>query len=144
VHGSVYALSGGRLGLRSGGDDRLGTLRLTTVGRRSGQARATMLFYLPAGDGFAVVASNAGASHPPAWWLNLQSQPDASVDVPGRSTRVHARSAVGEEYADLWRRFVTRLDDYRRYARSADREIPIVILEPAEGPGHAHAQDQDA
>jgi hypothetical protein len=54
------------------------------------------------------------------------------VEVPGRSLRVHARTAVGEEHADLWRRFVARLDDYRRYAEAAGREIPIVLLEPVQ------------
>jgi len=89
-----------------------------------------MLFYLPVGEGYAVVASNAGATYPPAWWLNLQAHPDGLVDVPGRSLAVRARQAAGTERDDLWRRFVERLDGYERYAQSAEREIPIVILEP--------------
>ncbi len=92
-----------------------------------------MLYYLPAGEGYAVVASNAGATYPPAWWLNLQAQPDGTVDLPGRSVAVRARLSAGAERDDLWRRFVERLADYERYAQQAEREIPIVILEPSAG-----------
>ena len=96
-----------------------------------------MLFYLPAGAGFAVVASNAGATHEPAWWLNLQARPEAGVDLPGRSVAVRARTATGDERDRLWHRFVERLVDYQRYAESSEREIPIVILEPVAEEGHA-------
>ena len=41
------------------------------------------------------------------------------------------------ERATLWGRFVARLADYERYADSADREIPIVILEPIDKEAHA-------
>jgi deazaflavin-dependent oxidoreductase (nitroreductase family) len=132
LHRAGYAISGGRLGLRSGAADRLGTLRLRTTGRKSGAERSTMLFYLPAGSGFAVVASNAGANYAPAWWLNLQALPEGVVGVPGRSLPVTAREAAGEEREGLWRQFVQRLADYQRYAETAEREIPIVILEPTE------------
>ena len=88
-----------------------------------------MLFYLPHGEGCAVVASNAGAAHAPAWWLNLQAHPLATLDLPGGSTRVRARVAEPHERAALWARFTEQLADYERYAASAEREIPIVIFE---------------
>ena len=137
LHRAGYRISGGRLGLRSATDDRFGTLRLCTTGRKSGQARATMLFYLPAGDGYAVVASNAGATVPPAWWLNLQARPEAIVDLPGAAVAVRARKTAGSERDGLWRRFVEHLADYERYAETAGREIPIVILEPINEEAHA-------
>lgn len=89
-----------------------------------------MLYYLPAGAGFAVVASNAGATYAPAWWLNLQASAEGAVDLPGGSVAVRARDAMGSERERLWRRFVERLADYERYAETAERDIPIVILEP--------------
>lgn len=137
LHRAGYAVSGGRLGLRSASDDRLGTLRLRTIGRRSGEERATMLYYLPAGDAAAVVASNAGSPSPPAWWLNLQAQPRAEIDLPAGPQRVQAREATGEERAALWSRFVDQLADYERYAAHARRDIPIVILEPVDDDGEA-------
>jgi deazaflavin-dependent oxidoreductase (nitroreductase family) len=96
-----------------------------------------MLFYLPYGESQAVVASNAGAARSPAWWLNVQAEPLASVDLPGGSTRVRARVADPQEHAALWARSTEQLDDYARYAASAEREIPVVILEPL--PKEAHA-----
>jgi len=137
LHRVGYAISGGRLGLRLGGDAQLGTLRLRTLGRKSGQERASMLFYLPAGEGYAVVASNAGAAQPPAWWFNLQAQPEATIDLPGQTLAVRAREARETERQELWHGFVERRDDYERYAEVAGREIPIVILEPTDEEGHA-------
>lgn len=109
-------------------------MRLRTIGRKSGTERTSMLYYLPAGDGYAVVASNAGAGYAPAWWLNLQARPRAHVDLPSGAVAVQAREAAADEHAELWRRFIECLADYERYAEDAGREVPIVILEPiAEG-----------
>jgi deazaflavin-dependent oxidoreductase (nitroreductase family) len=137
LHRAGYALSGGRLGLRAADGDRPGTLRLRTTGRRSGQERATMLTYLASGEGFAVVASNAGADTPPAWWLNLQAQPRAQVDLPGQTIGVEAREATAAERASLWSRFVEQQGLYERYAASTERHIPIVILVPGGREAHA-------
>ena len=73
IHRAVFRASGGRLGLREAEPERLGTLRLRTLGRHSGQERTSMLFYLEDGANLAVVASNAGASIEPAWLLNLRA-----------------------------------------------------------------------
>lgn len=129
LHRVAFVLSGGRLGLRSTGAGRLGTLRLRTLGRRSGQERTTMLSYLEDGPNLAVVASNAGAAEPPAWWLNLQASPEAEVDVPDGRHPVVGRAADIEEQARLWRRF-SSLGPYESYAAMTERQIPIVILEP--------------
>jgi len=128
----LYTLSGGRLGLEPAGSERLGTLRLRTIGRRSGEERPTMLYYLEDGDRLAVVASNAGAADDPGWWRNLQAEPLAWVDLPDGSRRVRARSAEEAERERLWERFTSLFDGYERYAAAAGRPIPIVILEPAD------------
>ena len=129
LHRAIFRLSGGRLGLRSTGAGRLGTLRLRTLGRRSGQERATMLYYLEDGPNLAVVASNAGSDEPPAWWLNLQASPEAEVDLPDGRYPVVGHAANAEEQARLWPRFAS-LGAYESYAAMAERHIPIVILEP--------------
>lgn len=38
--------------------------------RRTGQRRTTSVQHLADGDTFVVVAANAGAARPPAWYLN--------------------------------------------------------------------------
>jgi deazaflavin-dependent oxidoreductase (nitroreductase family) len=86
--------------------------------------------FLPEGDAFAIVASNAGADRTPAWWLNLQAHPEAEVDADGRRVRVRAREAGPEERERLWPRFVQANDSYRRYESYTDRALPVVLLEP--------------
>ena len=82
-------------------------LRLTTTGRRSGKRRVAILGYLEDGERLLVPAMNGWADPEPAWWLNLQADPRASVVLPGGVRRdVLARAAVGEERDALWRRFV--------------------------------------
>lgn len=96
-----------------------------------------MLTYIATGEAFAVVASNAGAETPPAWWLNLQAQPQANVDLPGRTVAVEARAAVGHEREQLWSRFVEQQRLYEQYAAMTERAIPIGILEPITGEADA-------
>ena len=84
-----------------------------------------------------MVASNAGAAEAPAWWLNLQAQPQATVEVPSGSASVQAREATPGERERLWTRFVAQLDDYQKYAAATDREIPVVMLEPVGEEAHA-------
>ncbi|MFV2062323.1 MAG: nitroreductase/quinone reductase family protein [Chloroflexota bacterium] len=132
LHRVVYAVSLGRIGLRQAGAERLGVLRLRTLGRRSGQERSSMLYYLEDGRDLAVVASNAGAPNAPAWWLNLQAAPEAFVDLSDGIHSVTGRAADAAERQRLWSRFAGLLDDYDTYAATTERSIPVVILEPAD------------
>jgi F420H(2)-dependent quinone reductase len=107
-------------------------LALTTVGRSSGRERTTALGYLREGDAFVVVASNSGLDRPPAWWLNLEAHAAAEVNAAGERVHVRGRMASDDESERLWPRFLKQFpgfDDYRRYT---PREIPLVVLEPAE------------
>ena len=103
---------------------------LETTGRRSGKPRATPVIYAWDGDDLVVVASNAGNGRTPAWWLNLQAEPRATIVIGGERRPVRAREAHGEE-RDRRRRVFDRvypkLDDYGEFT---DREFPVVVLEP--------------
>jgi deazaflavin-dependent oxidoreductase (nitroreductase family) len=105
-------------------------LALTTTGRKSGQQRTTPLGYLRDGDGFAVVASNSGLARPPAWWLNLQVNPEAEVDAAGERVRVRGREATDEEQERLWARFLEQFRGFDGYRKFTTRKIPVVLLEP--------------
>jgi len=105
-------------------------LTLRTTGRRSGQPRDSPVFYLQDANNYAIVASNAGSPRPPAWWLNLQAQPDAEARVRGTSHRVRARLASEAETEALWPRFVAMYAGYDHYQSIATRTLPVVILEP--------------
>jgi F420H(2)-dependent quinone reductase len=105
-------------------------LVLTTVGRKSGQTRSTPVGYLRHGDGYAVLASNAGSERSPAWWLNLQAQPRAVVLADRARFAVTARGADAAEEASLWQEFAARNPGFDEYRKLTERPIPVVVLEP--------------
>jgi deazaflavin-dependent oxidoreductase (nitroreductase family) len=106
------------------------TLLLTTTGRRSGQQRTTPLIYGRDGDRFLVVASKGGADEPPAWYRNLEADPDVAVQVRGERFRALARTATAAEKARLWPVMTAEWPAYDDYQRRTSRDIPIVVLEP--------------
>jgi F420H(2)-dependent quinone reductase len=127
LHAWLVRRTGGRLGGRAFG---VQILVLRSMGRRSGQLRESPMFFLDHGAGFAVVASNGASKRTPAWWLNLQAQPDAEALVRGTEYLVRARAASEQETATLWPRFVKLYSGYEHYKSIATRELPVVILEP--------------
>ena len=133
VHRAIHRLTGGRRGLahpKPGG--QFGYLRVVTVGRRSGRERAAILGYVEDGENLVTLAMNGWADADPAWWLNLQTNPDAVVEMKGAFRTVRARAAVGEDRQRLW----TLVKAYRGYgdveAFAARRtgQTAVVILEP--------------
>ncbi len=127
LHTSVYHLTGGKIGGRMVGSP---VLLLTTIGRKSGLVRTVPLLYLPDGDRFALVASNGGTAKHPQWWLNLQANPKAQIQVGPRSMTVTATRAEGEERSRLWSKLVEMYPDYANYQKRTPRGIPVVILQP--------------
>ena len=126
VHRFVYRISGGRLGGRLGRHDML---LLTTTGRKSGVPRTVPLLYVRDRDRFLVVASNAGDDRAPAWWLNLQSRPEATVQVGLESHSVRARRAGADEAQELWPLLEAAYQSFSNYRKGTSREIPVVVLE---------------
>ena len=115
------------------GHDWKGTqcLLLTTTGRKSGQPRVAPLIYAPDDDRFIIVASKGGADEPPAWYLNMEDDPEVEVQVKSDRFKATARDAEGEERERLWARMNEEWPDYTEYQKKTDREIPVVILERA-------------
>jgi deazaflavin-dependent oxidoreductase (nitroreductase family) len=108
------------------------TLLLTTTGRKSGDERTTPLIYQPVGDdAYAIVASKGGADAPPAWYLNLEADPEVDVQVKGDRFTARARTATPDEKPDLWKTMTATWPAYDDYQKKTDREIPVVVLERA-------------
>ena len=128
AHAWILRRSGGRIGKRFLG---VPVMIVRTVGRKSGRRRESPVFYVPHGDGWAAMAANAASARPPAWWLNLQANPDAEVLVSGSWAPVRARRASPAEETELWPRFVELYRGAEHYRRVAKRELPIVVLERA-------------
>jgi deazaflavin-dependent oxidoreductase (nitroreductase family) len=104
-------------------------LILTTRGRKSGEERSTPLIYGKHGDEHMVVASKGGADEPPAWYLNLEANPEAEIQVKAEHIKVRARDATPDEKPELWRTMASEWPDYDEYQKKTEREIPVVILE---------------
>jgi len=128
----LYAVTGGWLGLRRATDTRWGMMRLRTVGRRSGVERTAILGYFEDGPDLVTMAMNGWADPEPAWWLNLQAQPDVTVDLPGGSRAVRGRAADEYERPRLWARWAAfnKDEDLDGYAARRSRETAVVILSP--------------
>jgi deazaflavin-dependent oxidoreductase (nitroreductase family) len=113
------------------GHDWMGTtvLLLTTVGHKSGRERIKPLIYQQNGDDYLVVASNGGSDAPPAWYANLEAEPEVQVQVWGDRFKARARAATAEEKPALWRKMTATWPRYDEYQEKTDREIPVVVLE---------------
>jgi deazaflavin-dependent oxidoreductase (nitroreductase family) len=127
----LYRLSGGWLGGRFPGGAPV--LLLTTVGRRSGAARAVPLLYLHDGERLVVVASKGGMSHHPLWYRNLEANPRVEVEIGRERRTMLARRATAAEKTALWPSLVAMYRDYATYQARTERDIPVVIL--TERPG---------
>jgi deazaflavin-dependent oxidoreductase (nitroreductase family) len=105
---------------------------LRTVGRRTGEERTAILGYFEDGQDLVTLAMNGRADPEPAWWLNLQAQPDVTVDLPGGSRAVRGRAADTDERPRLWARWAAfnKDGDLDGYAARRSRETAVVILSP--------------
>ena len=122
--------------LDSGGEDghewRPGvpTLLLTTTGRKSGVKRRTALIYGRDNADYVIVASKGGSDEQPAWYLNLQADPEVELQVLDAVLPVVAHTATGEERERLWALMRQTWPAYDEYQTRTDREIPVVVLTP--------------
>jgi len=107
------------------------TLLLTTIGRRTGQARRTPLIYGRDEDRYLVVASKGGSDDPPLWYTNLSADARVRIQVGSDTLDGRARTATAEEKERLWPVMTKIWPDYDTYQTRTSREIPIVIIEPS-------------
>jgi deazaflavin-dependent oxidoreductase (nitroreductase family) len=103
-------------------------MALTTVGRRSGRPRTTVVTCFAGDDDLACAGMNLGVARSPAWALNLEKNPEATIELRGETISVIARRARDEEAARLWRRWVELQPSARAFREIAGREIPLFVL----------------
>lgn len=134
VHRALYRLSGGRFLWSTSNRRGWGALRLTTIGRKSGQERSVIIGYVEDGHDLVALAMNGWDEGHPAWWLNVEGTPDVVVRLAGQLPRpVQARAAVGEERHRLWQQWVTVDPNLDSYAARRSTETPVVVFEPRHG-----------
>jgi deazaflavin-dependent oxidoreductase (nitroreductase family) len=112
------------------GEMTVPSLLLTTTGRKSGERFIFPLFYGQTGNSYIVVASKGGAPEHPGWYRNLLANPEVDVQVGTKKFKARARTATGEERAQLWNKAVAFWPPYADYQKKTDREIPVVVLDP--------------
>jgi deazaflavin-dependent oxidoreductase (nitroreductase family) len=127
-HISAYRDSGGEVGYLWNG---VPTLLLTVTGRRTGEQRTSALIFARDGDDYLVVASMGGAPMHPKWYLNLQANPTARIQVKAQELAVTARTATSEEKPRLWRLVTDVWPNYDVYQTRTERDIPVVVLSPS-------------
>lgn len=128
AHRAIVKLSSGRvLGSAFG----MPVVELSTVGRKSGRPRSTMLTApVIDGDRVVLVASKGGDDRDPDWYRNLVANPEIELTMAGRCRPMRARPASADEKAELWPQVVAAYNGYGGYQRRTGRDIPLVICEP--------------
>ncbi|MFN3218735.1 MAG: nitroreductase/quinone reductase family protein [Acidimicrobiales bacterium] len=129
LHRGLLKISGGRAGWSAG---KMPVVELTTTGRKSGEPRTVMVTSpWQDGDTIALVASAWGNDAHPAWLLNLRDDPSVTVRTTEGERPMTARIVEGDERVRLWEQIIERFDRYAEYQSKTDRQLPVVLLEPA-------------
>jgi deazaflavin-dependent oxidoreductase (nitroreductase family) len=104
---------------------------LTTTGAKTGRQRTHVVLGIPDGDRVIVLASNYGRQHHPSWYHNLIANPRAAIVMGGASREVVAHELTGAERERYYQRGVDVYPGFTLYRRRANREIPVLALDPA-------------
>jgi deazaflavin-dependent oxidoreductase (nitroreductase family) len=125
AHVWLYRSSGGKRGATVNG---MPVLLLTTHGRKSGKPRVVPVVPFIEGDETYVIASMGGQPQHPAWFKNLEANPE--VDVQIGVERWHARAQVlsKEDRAQIWSRITAKYPNFAEYQQKTTRVIPVVRL----------------
>lgn len=124
----LYQRSGGRLSIA--GPALFPVLLLTTTGRRSGRPRTTPIIYVRDGDDLIVSSEHFGQQRPAAWPLNLEADPNATVQLGDVSATYRARRARPEEVDRHWPRLLRAWPAHETYRRRSGARH-VFVLEPA-------------
>ncbi|ODQ86312.1 nitroreductase family deazaflavin-dependent oxidoreductase [Mycolicibacterium holsaticum] len=134
AHVWVYRRTGGKIGANwrvgAGFTKPVPTLLLEHTGRKSGRRLVSPLVFINDGDDVIVVASQGGRDTDPQWYRNLVANPDAHIEIGSQRRAVRAVTATPEQRARLWPKLVEAYADFDTYQAWADREIPVIILQP--------------
>jgi deazaflavin-dependent oxidoreductase (nitroreductase family) len=111
-------------------------LLLTTTGRKSGEKRIAPMMYFSEPDGIYVIASKGGSPEHPAWYHNLTTHPEVTVEQgTDRGIETYEATAIpveGQKRDELWAKFSSRVPGFAGYQEKTDRVIPIVAIRPRE------------
>lgn len=125
MHALAYRITKGRAQSR-----KYPTMLLSVTGRKTGKTQTVPVIYIEDGGRYVVAAAYSGSDTDPSWWLNLQANPVAVVQVMGEAKEVHAALAAPDERPSLCQRLVTMYPYFTEYQQRTCRAIPVVTLTP--------------
>ena len=121
MHRELYRALGGRFVGQN-------ILILSTMGRRTGQRRSTLLYYVQDGEDYVVIASNGGDDRYPGWWYNIRANPDVEIEV-GRSRIPCKAEPVREaDRRPLFVKLAHVCSGYTKYEQRTSRELTVFRL----------------
>lgn len=123
AHKVLYKLSGGRYGARMGW---IKVALVDTTGRKTGKKRTVPIACYPYRDSIVVSASNSGQESHPAWYLNMQANPEVTVQLGRERYQALAENVAEEEREALWPIIVKMNKHQGEYLDNVSREIPLV------------------
>ena len=103
-------------------------LLLTTTGAKSGQKRTNPLVHTLDGDRVVIIASFGGAPTHPAWFLNIQANPEVTIELPGESFTPKAVIPDGEERQRIYDQHAAQMPRFADYQAMTTRQIPVVVI----------------
>lgn len=104
-----------------------------TIGAKSGTVRTAPVQYYPLDEsGIIVLASNNGQPRPPAWWFNIKSNPEFTIQVGREKRRVRAETVDSQRRQQLWPLMRAQNSNIDSYAERSGREIPVILLRTLE------------
>lgn len=123
----IFKKSGGKFGDKFLRGAPVGIL--TTIGRKSGEARESPLLFLQEGQRIILVASQGGRANNPMWYLNLKANPKVSFQTKTEVLQLTAREATDAERDEYWPKLDAMYPDFVNYRSYTDRKIPIILCD---------------
>lgn len=114
----------------------LPTIYLTTRGAKTGEPRTVPLVAVMSGGDVAVIGTNWGRTHHPAWVHNLLAYPHATITWRNRSLDVSTHEATGADADRIWTSARALHRGYMTYpTRTQGRTIRVFLLTKASDNG---------
>ncbi len=109
-------------------------LLMTATGAKSGELITTPLVYGREGGHYIIVASKGGAPKNPAWFGNINSNPEVEIELAnaGGTEKFKARARMIDTRTErdrLYNEMSKVWPAFKEYETRTDRLIPVVILE---------------
>jgi deazaflavin-dependent oxidoreductase (nitroreductase family) len=103
-------------------------LIMTSKGARSGEPRRAILTFHRDGDDYVIAATAGGSPKEPAWFHNLEADPDVTVEARNEVFDATATIETGPERDRLWDDHVKALPWFGDYPKQTGRVIPVIRL----------------